>query len=100
LDSGSDGPILYAGNRELEEPLLRHATLRRDKASKAQQAFALLPPQDMRIGARTMREVPFVTPVSTAQNVPNREEDGLLPTVLFERVYICYEDHYVVFDPK
>jgi hypothetical protein len=100
LDSGSDGPMLYAGNRELEEPLLKRATLRGDKASKAQQAFALLPPQDMRIGARTMRAVPFVTPVSAAQNVPNREEDGLLPTVLFQRVYICYEDHYVVFDPK
>jgi hypothetical protein len=100
LDSGSDGPILYAGNRELEEPLLKHATLRGEEANKAQQAFALLPPQDMRIGARTIREVPFVTPVSAAQNVPNREEDGLLPTVLFQRVYICYEDHYVVFDPK
>jgi hypothetical protein len=47
-----------------------------------------------------MRQVPFVTPVSAAQNVPNREEDGLLPTVLFQRVYISHADHYVVFDPK
>jgi Aspartyl protease len=100
LDSGSDAPTLYSGNRELEEPLLKRATLRGDKRSNAQQGFALLPPQDMRIGARTMREVPFVTPVSASQNIPDREEDGLLPTVLFRRIYICYEDHYVVFDPK
>lgn len=96
LDSGSDGPILYAGNKELEEPLLKRASVRGDKASHAEQAFALLPPQDMRVGARTMRQVPFVTPVSAAQNVPNRDEDGLLPTVLLQRVYICHSDHYVV----
>ncbi|HZW79999.1 MAG TPA: hypothetical protein VFF50_05990, partial [Candidatus Deferrimicrobiaceae bacterium] len=70
------------------------------KASKAQQAFALLPPQDMQIGVRTIGKVPFVTPVTTAQNIPNREEDGLLPTILFQRIYISYSDHYVVLDPK
>jgi hypothetical protein len=100
LESGTDGPILYAGKKEMEEPLLKRASLRGDGASEAQKAFAVLPPQDMRLGARTMRQVPFVTPVSAAQNVPNREEDGLLPTVLFQRVYISHADHYVVFDPK
>jgi hypothetical protein len=28
LDSGSDGPILYAGNKETELPLLKRAKLR------------------------------------------------------------------------
>jgi hypothetical protein len=98
LDSGSDGPILYAGNKETELPILKRAKLQGDNVSKAQQAFAVLPPQDMRIGTRTFSQIPFVTPVSSAQNAPNREEDGLLPTVLFQRVYISFSDHYVVLE--
>jgi predicted aspartyl protease len=98
LDSGSDGPILYAGNKDL--PLLRRAKLQGDNVTKAQQAFAVLPRQDMRVGSRTFSRVPFVTPAASAQNVPNREEDGVLPTVLFSRVYINFADHYVVFNPE
>jgi hypothetical protein len=97
LDSGSDGPMLYAG---LDEPLLKRAKLNGEPVDPARQAFAPLPPQDMRVGNRTVRKVPFVTPVSAAQNLPDRREDGLLPTVLFQRVYICHADHYVIFDPK
>jgi hypothetical protein len=97
LDSGSDGPIIYAGNKELETSLLKHATLQGNNVSKAQQAFALLPPQDMQLGTHILNRIPFVTPV---QAVPDREEDGILPTVLFQRVYINNTHHYVVFDPK
>ena len=100
LDSGSDGPILYASNKETERPLLARATLQGGDASPAQRAFAVLPPQRMRIGARTWDNVPFVTPVSVRGNIPEREEDGVLPTVLFQRVFISYSEHYVVFDPR
>lgn len=100
LDSGSDGPIIYAGNEELKAPLLRYAKHQGDNVTKAQQAFAVLPLQDMRLGTHTLSRIQFVTPVHAAQNVPDREEDGILPTVLFRRVYINNSDHYVVFDPK
>jgi predicted aspartyl protease len=100
LDSGSDGPIIYAGNKELETSLLGHATVREDNVSKAQQAFALLPPQDMQLGTHILNRIPFVTPVHAWQAIPDREEDGILPTMLFQRVYINNSDHYVVFDPK
>lgn len=100
LDSGSDGPILYARKNEMELPLLKRAVLQGGNASKVQQAFALLPPQDMRMGSQTFRNVLFVTPVSSAQNIPDREEDGLLPTMLFQRVYISFADHYVIVDPR
>jgi predicted aspartyl protease len=100
LDSGSDGPIIYAGNKELETSLLKRATVQGNNVSKAQQAFALLPPQDMQLGTHTLNRIPFVTPVHAEQAVPDREEDGILPTVLFQRVYINNTDHYVVFDPK
>jgi hypothetical protein len=99
LDSGSDGLILYAGN-EANSALLKQASLQGGNVSKAQRAFAVLPPQDMRIGTRTLSHVYFVTPVSPDQNVPTMETDGVLPTVLFQRVFISGSDHYVVFDPK
>lgn len=100
LDSGSDGAILYAGNRTLEDPLLKRAKVRTSQASSAQRAFADLPPQDMVIGIRTMRRVAFVTPVNAADNLPEREEDGVLPTLLFHRVFISHFGHYAIFDPR
>ena len=100
LDSGSDGPMLYAGNKELEQPILMRARLQGPEVGEAHRVFALLPQQDVRIGKRLIREVPFVTPVHAVQNVPDREEDGLLTTVLFQRVYISHSDHYVIFDPR
>jgi Aspartyl protease len=100
LDSGSDGPMLYAGNPKLERPILRRARLQSPEVGEARRAFAVLPPQHVRIGSRVIPDVPFVTPVHAAQNVPDREEDGLLATVLFQRVYISHGGHYVIFDPR
>jgi Aspartyl protease len=100
VDSGSDGAILYAGKKELEEPLLKWAKLQGPEVGDARRAFAVLPLQDMKLGSRVVRKVPFVTPVSAALNAPDREEDGILATVLFQRVYVSHSAHFVIFDPK
>ncbi|HYK36721.1 retropepsin-like aspartic protease [Alloacidobacterium sp.] len=100
VDSGSDGPILYAGKKELEEPLLKRAKLQGPEVGDARRAFAVLPLQDMKLGSRVLRKVPFVTPASAALNAPDREEDGILATVLFQRVYVSHSAHFVIFDPK
>jgi hypothetical protein len=100
LDSGSDGPILYAGSKDRELAILDQATRQGANRSKAQQAFAVLPQQDMRIGSHTFSRVSFVTPVSSDNNIPDRREDGLLPTMLFQRVFINNSEHYVIFDFK
>ena len=99
LDSGSDGPILYPSIDGAERRILDQATKRTGNLSEAQRSFAALPPQDMRIGARTVSQVHFVTPVSVGLNLPTRDEAGLLPTVLFKRVYINHSDHFVVLEP-
>jgi hypothetical protein len=99
VDSGSDGPILYANNKRLDQPLLRRAKLQGPDVNDARRAFALLPPQDMSLGSHVVRKVPFVTPADP-QNVPTRDEDGLLATVLFQRVYISHSSHFIIFDPK
>ena len=100
LDSGSDGPVLYSGNKERELKILDQATRQEANVSKLPQAYAVLPVQDMRIGSFTLGRISFVTPVNPGKNIPNREEDGLLPTLLFQRVFISGPDHFVVFDPR
>ena len=99
LDSGSDGPILYPSTDEAERRIFGQAVRRSNSASKAQQAFAILPPQDMRIGTHTVSQVHFVTPVNSGRNIPTREEAGLLPTILFKRVYINHSDHFAILVP-
>jgi hypothetical protein len=100
LDSGSDGPILYAGDGQLEQSLLKGAKLPGSEVSEKRQAFAALPPQEMRIGARILRKVQFVTPVSAAQKIPDREENGILATALFERLFISHTGNFIILDPK
>lgn len=99
LDSGSDGLILFADNHA-NSGLLKQTTLQIGGVSKAKRAFAVLPPQDMRIGTHTLNHVYFVSPVSVEPSVPSMEIDGVLPTMLFQRVFISSGDHYVVFAPK
>jgi hypothetical protein len=100
LDSGSDAPILYASRGGLEQPLLKQARLQGPKVYDARSAFAVLPPQDMRLGGHIVRKVPFVTPASGSQNIPDREEDGILATVLFQRVFVSHSGRFVIFDLK
>lgn len=100
VDSGSDGPLLYGGRKETDLPLLHRARPRGSTWNEAQRAFALLPSQNMRIGNRTFSNIPFVTPASSTLQVTNREEDGLLPTMLFDSVYISVASHYMVFNPR
>ena len=100
LDSGSDGALLYPGARERKLQILDQATPRGANASKAQQAFAVLPPQDMRIGSLTVGRLSFVTPVSRGKDLPLRDEDGLLPTLLFQRVFISGSGHFVIFESR
>ena len=101
LDSGSDGAILYPGSKDpAVETLVHSAALQGGNTTSAQRAFAVVPPQTMQIGNHTLTHIAFVTPVSVGKNVPGRDEDGLLPTLLFQRVFISSADHFVIFDPK
>jgi hypothetical protein len=100
LDSGSDGPLLYARTEGKVLSLLERAVPRKGNLTEAQKAFAALPPQELQIGKLTMSHVPFVTPVSAGKYVPMRDEDGVLPTLLFQRVFISGAECYVVFDPR
>jgi hypothetical protein len=101
LDSGSDGPILYADSKYREiQVLARSAAQRRGSVTSAQRAFAVMPAQTVKIGGQIFPGISFVTPVGGQESIPGRTEDGLLPTLLFQRVLISGQRRYVVFDPK
>jgi hypothetical protein len=101
LDSGSDGPILYAGSKDPEVQVLVHSAAQQGgNATSAQRAFAVVPPQTMQIGNHIFTHISFVTPVRVQESLPGRNEDGLLPTLLFQRLLISGGGHYAVFDPK
>jgi hypothetical protein len=101
LDSGCDGAMLYPGSEQSEVQALVHAAiLRGGNATPAQRVFAVVPKQNMQIGNHTLSNISFVTPVVVAKNYPRQHEDGLLPTMLFQRVFISGGGRYAVFNPK
>ena len=69
-------------------------------ADEVRRAFALLPLRDVGLGNCIVRKVPFVTPVNRLYSTPDREADGILTTVLFQRVYASNSGHFVIFDSK
>jgi hypothetical protein len=95
LDSGSNAPMLYGAGKGLARALF--APLH--GADGIEREFAVLPPQDVQVGRQVLRQVPFVAPMNAGKDVPKVDFDGLLPTILFQRVFISYADHYAVLDP-
>ena len=85
LDSGANVPHLYVNTLDTAPWVQRQSALRGHVTGKAAEYFALMPPQDIHIGQRILRDVVFATPLKTARNVHFAKEDGLLPTRLFKR---------------
>jgi len=64
----------------------------------AQQSYRALAPEDVEIGSIWLRGFdlslpPRALPVQLGQ-------DGLLPTSLFDRVFLSYAEHFAELDPK
>lgn len=101
VDSGSNAPMLY------EHPLGTPWWMLRDHVRKggaagnhAALSFATMPKQVVEIGSHLEREIAFLTPISSQPPTVMAGEDGILPTILFKRVFISYADHFVIFDPR
>lgn len=100
LDSGSNAPLLYEAGKGVTRVPFASTPLRTRGPDGIERAFAVLPPQDVHVGRHVLHQVPFVAPMNVGQDVPKMDFDGLLPTILFQRVYISYADHYAVLDPR
>jgi hypothetical protein len=99
LDSGINVPLLYSSQQTAHLAQTGTSPLRSRGTDGADHSFAVLARQNVQVGPHILRDLPFVMPVSTATNVLRPEVDGLLPTALFQRVYINYARHYAVFQP-
>ena len=99
LDSGVNVPLLYPSQGTAHLVNAATAPLKSRGTDGVEHGFALLARQEVQVGPHILREIPFVMPVSTTANAPRPEMDGLLPTALFQLVYINYAHHYAVLEP-
>ena len=99
LDSGSNAAILYAAQPRLLRASVSPAPVLKRVVNGVEQAFAVLPAQDILVGACPVRQMSFVIPINEVGSGPSRREDGLLPTSAFERVFISYSKNYAALDP-
>jgi hypothetical protein len=100
LDSGSNRALLYeARPRLLRASVVSRAPVLKRVINGVEQAFAVLPAQDILVGACPVRQVSFVIPMNEVGSGPSPREDGLLPTSAFERVFISYSKNYAALDP-
>ena len=99
LDSGSNAPVLYADQQHLLKASAVRAPMLKRVVNGVVQSFAVLPAQDILVGACPVRQVSFVVPMNEVGSGPSPREDGLLPTSAFERVFISYSKNYAALDP-
>jgi hypothetical protein len=99
LDSGTNAPLLYGAGGDLGHLQTVGTSLRGQEIDGQQHAFAVLVGQNVQVGPHSLRQVVFVTPVDAGSTTAKPDVDGLLPTVLFQRVFVDYSDHYVVLEP-
>ena len=99
LDSGSNVALLYAVQPGLLRASISRAPMLKRVVKGVEQAFAVLPAQDLLVGACLVRRVSFVIPMNEVGGGPSPRGDGLLPTSAFERVFISYSKNYAALDP-
>ena len=101
LDSGIDVPLLFECGKDVPRVKTFGGNQGRRQADEVAQAFAVLMPQDMRVGGHFFRQVSFVTPVATGKEIPVKPDvDGVLPTALFRTAFISYADRFAVLEPR
>jgi len=101
VDSGSSAPILFENRIEpLSWQQRSHAHRSAVAGNSGAPAFAVMTSQAVKIGPHDTRRIAFLSPISARQEAVRTGEDGLLPTVLFNRVFISCADHFVMFEPQ
>jgi gag-polyprotein putative aspartyl protease len=98
LDSGSNAPLLYAVDALVRRRSKGKASILKRVANGVEQSFAVLPPQDIQIGTHSVKQVSFVMPMNSIGAGPTPRDDGLLPTMAFQRVFISRSGGYVALE--
>ncbi len=100
LDSGIDIPLLFECGKQLPHVQNLGTAERSRNRDEAGQGFAVLAPQDIRIGTHLFQQISFVTPIAAGREIPVKPDvDGLLPTILFRRAFVSYTDQFAILEP-
>jgi hypothetical protein len=98
LDSGSNIPLLYDPRGIIRSSTPPNPRLLSRPVDGAAQNFAMLPPQDLILAGKKIHQVSFVQPVNSIGGVAQKREDGLLPTQLFERIFVSYSQRFAILE--
>ena len=99
LDSGSNTSVLYRSEREPCKTAIGRAPKLRRVVEGTEQVFAVLPEQELQVGTKRVRQLSVVVPMNPVGVGPAPREDGLLPTMAFQRVFISHSGNYVSLEP-
>jgi Aspartyl protease len=98
LDSGSSAPVLYAAGPRLSKASTNRVSSLTRVVNGLEQTFAIISPQDIQVGPHALRHVSFAMPMNAVGNGPAPREDGLLPTIAFQRIFISSLSGYSVLE--
>ena len=94
LDSGSNAAVIYSPTTRLLNAAGESASSLVRVVDGKKQGFRVLPAFDLHIGKHTIPQVTFVVPMNSIGRGPSAREDGILPTMAFQRVLISSAGHY------
>jgi hypothetical protein len=100
LDSGSNAPVLFSNQGDSLPRTAGSMPRSGSVVGNAPVSFLLTTPVDVHFGPRLVRQIAFLVPVTTTRVQLKSGEDGLLPTMVFQRVFISYSGRFAVFEPK
>ena len=98
LDSGSNALVLYETCPQIHN-MSRTSLLRRVVNGVVTKLLRVFAAQDLEVGTKYVRQVPFVVPMNSVGDGPPPREDGILPTMAFQRVFISSAGRYISLDP-
>ena len=99
LDSGSNVPMVY-GRPQAQNNRPANAQILKRIANGVEQDFAVLRARDVAVGRDKLHQVTFVQPLNSVGDVRAPREDGVLPTFMFQTVFVSYRNQFAILEPR
>jgi hypothetical protein len=100
LDSGCNVPLIYGGRSQPLDIFSRNTQILKRVVDGVEQQFAVLPPRDVSFGGDNVLQMTFMQPMNSIGAVSPTREDGLMPTQVFQRVFVSYKNQFAILDPR
>jgi hypothetical protein len=100
LDSGSNAPVIYGGGKPSLRLARANDQILKRFVNGIEEDFAILPPTHVSVGRETIRHVIFVQTMNSIGAVYQAREDGVLPTIMFRRLFVSYINQFAIIDPR